>query len=161
MDDDPPPLARPPSVVDIHVSSAVGRLPLSRKRVSEIAEQVLRGERCRSAMLAITFVDDREIARLHRRHFGVAGPTDIITFQHASRVRGGPLVADVYIAPAVARENARAAGCPVREEIARLTVHGVLHALGWAHPEGEGRMRSLMWRRQARWVERLRRGAAW
>ncbi len=156
MDDDPGPRTRPPATLDIRVSSEVGRLPLGRPRVAAIAYAVLAGERCRSAALAITFVSDTTIARLHRRHLGVSGPTDIITFEHASHVRGAPLVADIYIAPSVARANAARAGCPAREELARLTIHGVLHALGWTHPDGEGRLTSRMWRRQERWVEQLR-----
>ncbi len=161
MDDDPGPGGRPRTTLDIRVSSAVGRLPLGQRRVALVAHAVLEGERQGSAALAITFIGTREMARLHRRHLGVGGPTDIITFEHASHVRGAPLVADIYIAPAVARENAQRAGCRVREELARLTVHGVLHALGWTHPEGEGRTRSAMWRRQERWVAHLRERGAW
>lgn len=161
MDDDPPAAARPPSTLDIRVSSAAGRLALGQRRVALVARAVLEGERCKAAALGITFVDAREIARLHRRHLGVSGPTDIITFEHASHVRGAPVVADIYIAPDVARDNARSAGCTAREELARLTIHGVLHALGWSHPDGDGRMRSRMWQRQERWVERLRAGGAW
>ncbi len=41
---------------------------------------------------------------------------------------------------------------PLREELIRLVVHGTLHALGRTHPEGEGRTRSPMWRRQERYV---------
>ncbi len=158
MDDDPSPARRkpPPDALDVSVSSAVGRLPLARARVAALARAVLAGEKCRSAVLAITFVGEREMARLHRRHLNVAGPTDIITFEHAQTVPGAPRVADIYISPAVARRNARSAGCSAREELARLTIHGVLHALGWEHPEGEGRLTSPMWRRQERWLERLR-----
>lgn len=160
MDDDPSP-GRAPGVLAVRVSSVAGRLPLARTRIAAIAEAVLRGERCRSAELTITCVSDRAIAQLHRRHLGADGATDIITFEHAATRRGGPVVGDIYIAPAVARRNARAAGCSWREELARLTVHGVLHALGWEHPEGEGRTRSAMWRRQERWVARLRQERCW
>lgn len=145
----------------MHVSSAVGRLPLARERVAQLARAVLEGEKCGAAMLAITFVSTREMARLHRRHLGIGGPTDIITFEHAAHVRGGPLVADIYIAPAVARENAQQAGCSAREETARLTIHGALHALGWTHPEGEGRVVSKMWKRQERWLARLGAEGYW
>jgi hypothetical protein len=34
-------------------------------------------------------------------------------------------------------------------------VHGTLHALGRDHPEGAGRTRSAMWRRQEHYVEAL------
>jgi probable rRNA maturation factor len=43
----------------------------------------------------------------------------------------------------------------MREELVRLIVHGTLHALGRDHPEGAGRTRSAMWRRQERYVEAL------
>jgi len=34
-------------------------------------------------------------------------------------------------------------------------VHGTLHVLGYAHPDGSGRTRSAMWRRQEAYVRRL------
>lgn len=128
--------------------SRVGvRVPLGMERVRAIATRVLAAERCRAAMLAITFVDERTIARLNRRHVGHAGATDIVTLEH-TQGPGGVVVGDVYIAPSVARANAQAAGHGVREEVARLTIHGVLHALGWTHPENDRRTHSPMWRRQ-------------
>lgn len=161
MDDAPSPEPTRRDGRSVHVSRSAGRLPLSRERVAAIAGRVLEGERCASAMLTITFVSDAAIARLNRRYLGHAGATDIITFEHAPAGRGGPRVGDVYIAPAVARRNAAAFGCSWREELVRLTVHGVLHALGWDHPEGEARGRSAMWRRQERWVRCLREEGKW
>ncbi len=148
---------------DVRVSSTVGRLPLARARVAAIAQAVLRGERRASAVLGVTFVSRAAIARLNRVHLGHAGPTDIITFEHASPAPGLPLVGDIYIAPAVAAANAQRLGRSTREEVARLVIHGVLHALGWEHPEGDddARTRSAMWRRQERWLSRLRDGGTW
>ena len=45
----------------------------------------------------------------------------------------------------------------LREELVRLVVHGTLHVLGYDHPDGPGRTRSAMWRRQERYVRRLMR----
>ena len=98
---------------------------------------------------------DREIAALNWRHLRHRGPTDVIAFGFAPAARGGPVVGDVYIAPAVARRNAAEHGRGVREETLRLVVHGVLHVLGYDHPAGESRYESPMWRRQ----ERLLRSA--
>jgi probable rRNA maturation factor len=66
------------------------------------------------------------------------------------------VVGDVYIAPDVARTNARSEGVSVTEELARLVVHGTLHALGYSHPEGsrEERAGSPMWKRQERLLRR-------
>ena len=59
-----------------------------------------------------------------------------------------PIIGDIYIAPEVARAQAIAHGVGVREELARLAVHGTLHVLGHDHPEGNARMASPMWKRQ-------------
>lgn len=129
------------------------RSAVSGARLAEAARVVLRGERVRHAMISITLVTSRRIAALGARHLGRGGPTDVISFGF-SRERGGPVVADIYIAPAVARENARRVGVGVREELVRLVVHGVLHALGHDHPDGDARFRSPMWRRQEALVKR-------
>jgi probable rRNA maturation factor len=140
--------------VDVTVRS--GRIPLSRARVARIASRVLRAERVRDADLSITFVSNRSIAALNRRHLGRSGPTDVISFELGGAAPGTPVVGDVYIAPDVARANARELGIPVTEELARLVVHGALHALGHSHPEGsrEERAASAMWKRQEQLLRR-------
>lgn len=130
------------------------RVPLARARVAEIARGVLRAERVPDADLSFAFVTRRAIAALNRRHLGHRGATDIITFELPA-VGGAPLSGDVYIAPEVAREHALHFGRPVREELARLVVHGTLHAIGHTHPEDASRVDSEMWRRQERYVARL------
>lgn len=140
--------------VDVAVRS--GRIPLSRSRVARIASTVLRSERVRDAELSITFVSNRSIAALNRRHLGHRGSTDVISFELGRGAPGAPVVGDIYIAPDVARDHAREAGVPVAEELARLVVHGTLHVLGYSHPEGTSidRSDSPMWRRQERLLHR-------
>ena len=67
----------------------------------------------------------------------------------------GGILGDIYICPWVAEREARARGISAREELVRLVVHGTLHAIGRDHPEGPGRTRSAMWRRQERYLEAL------
>ncbi len=140
--------------LDVQVGAAGVRVPLARARVAELARAVLRAERTGAAALSITFVTKHAIAALNRTHLGHRGPTDIITFELAPApgVLGG---GDVYICPDVAREHARRYGRPVREELARLVVHGVLHAIGHTHPEDASREQSDMWRRQERYLARF------
>jgi probable rRNA maturation factor len=124
------------------------RVPLALERVRDLAELVLRRERVDGAAISIQFVTPRVIARLHEAHLGVRGATDIVTLEHARDVPGAPVVGEVHIAPAVAAQNAVRFGERVRTEVARLVIHGVLHTLGWEHPEGATRTASPMWRRQ-------------
>ncbi len=140
----------------VDVATEGVRIPLASARVSGIAGGVLRAERVRAAMLSITFVTTRAIARLNRVHLGHRGPTDVISFGFAPDGIGALVIGDVYIAPDVARDNARAHGVGVREEIARLVVHGTLHVLGHDHPDDDaGRAASAMWRRQEALLARL------
>ena len=138
----------------VHVTSEGVRIPIARARVAGIATAVLRAEKVREAMVSIAFVSDRAIAALNRRHLGHAGATDVISFGFERAGNAAPVVGDIYIAPGVARANARRHGSGVREELARLTIHGVLHILGHDHPEGEERTGSPMWRRQERLLAR-------
>ncbi|HMA03501.1 MAG TPA: rRNA maturation RNase YbeY [Gemmatimonadaceae bacterium] len=141
--------------VSIYVSAQDVRVPLAAARVASIARATLASERVRDAMLSITFLGTPAMARLNSRHFGHRGATDVISFGYKRSRRDSPVVGDVYIAPAVARANALEHGVPVREELARLVVHGVLHVLGYEHPESERRTSSPMWKRQERVLSRV------
>lgn len=144
----------------VSVSVETTRLPISRRRVAAAAETVLRAERVRDALLSITFLSNRAMARMNADHLGHRGATDVISFAFAPAGPRAPLIGDVYIAPAVARANAHREGVGVRAELVRLVVHGVLHVLGYDHPEGAEREHSSMWRRQERLVHRILRRAA-
>lgn len=130
------------------------RLPVARARLAALAQAVLRAEGIRRALVSVAFVGARRMAALNRRHLGHRGATDIITFALGDDPACG-LVADVYICPEVARRQARDHGVGVREEVARLVVHGMLHACGWDHPDSDDRVASPMWRRQERLLQRF------
>lgn len=130
------------------------RSAISEARLIEAARLTLRAEKVKHALISITLVTKPRIAAINAKHLRHRGPTDVISFGF-SRERGAPLVADIYIAPAVARENAAANDVGIREELVRLVVHGVLHALGHDHPAGDARFRSPMWKRQELLVKRV------
>ncbi|MGA0919760.1 MAG: rRNA maturation RNase YbeY [Gemmatimonadaceae bacterium] len=136
----------------VAVQSEGVRVALARARVAAVVQGVLRAERAHSALLSVTFLTTRRMAAMNRQHLGHTGPTDVISF--GFRDAAGATIGDIYIAPEVARANARAFGRPVREELVRLVVHGTLHVLGYDHPDGEARLTSPMWRRQERYVQR-------
>jgi probable rRNA maturation factor len=102
--------------------------------------------------LSVTLLDDDGMAALNRRWKGKDAPTDVLSFPlHGD---GEPLVGDVYIGRDRAVDQAAELGEPPARELARLAVHGTLHALGWDHPE-EGRESSEMWQHQERIVRGL------
>jgi probable rRNA maturation factor len=128
------------------------RIPLPRATIRRVVLAVLAGER-RRARISVTFLGRDAMRRLNAEYKRHNEPTDVLTF--ALRDPAGEILGDVYICPWVAQREARIREVPMRQELVRLLVHGTLHALGRDHPEGPGRTRSSMWRRQERYVEAL------
>ena len=92
--------------------------------------------RIREADLAIRIVDEREGRALNRHYRGKDYATNVLSFP-AELPEGVklPLLGDLVIcAPVVARE-ASEQGKTVTAHYAHLTVHGVLHLLGWDHED--------------------------
>lgn len=118
---------------------------------------MLAWERAGNSRVDITLLSAARMRRLNRRASGRRGLTDVIAY--ALPQPDGTLWGDVYICPEAAALQSRNGGS-VDEELVRLAVHGTLHVLGYDHPDGPGRTRSAMWRRQERYVQRLRRRSA-
>lgn len=115
-----------------------------------MARRVLAWERApRTSHVDITLLSGAGMRQLNRRATGRRGLTDVIAYSLPQP--DGSLLGDIYICP----EAAAQANADMSEELVRLTVHGTLHVLGYDHPDGTGRMRSAMWRRQERYVQRL------
>jgi probable rRNA maturation factor len=121
------------------------------------------------AELSVLIVDQTYMAELNHRWMGKQGPTDVLAFPmdelDADRgpgvdpAEGEPaLLGDIVLCPEVAERQAAAAGHGTDDEIHLLTVHGVLHLLGYDHaePDEEREMFGLQdrllgaWRAQRR-----------
>ena len=132
----------------VDVSSTLRRRVVSLERARKVALLVLESEKVRNAMISIVFVSSQKIATLNSKYLKKNRPTDVIAFGFGSGSRGGAVVGDIYICPDVARTNAKAEHVSLREELDRLVVHGVLHVLGYDHPESDSRISSRMWKKQ-------------
>lgn len=92
--------------------------------------------------LSVLLVDAGTMTGLHERWMDEPGPTDVLSFP-MEEIRPGQsfdprsegLLGDVVICPAVAREQAMAAGHGARHELGVLLTHGILHLLGYDHEE--------------------------
>ncbi|KAB8287407.1 16S rRNA maturation RNase YbeY [Bifidobacterium ramosum] len=101
--------------------------------------------------LTILFVDPEPIAELHERWMNLEGPTDVMSFP-MDELRPGDgktvmegVLGDLVICPWVAAQQAAAAGHSTLEEMMLLTIHGILHLLGYDHvgPDQERQMFGL------------------
>ena len=69
----------------------------------------------------VLLISDRRIAGLHRRFHKIAGPTDVITFQHG----------EIFISTQTAARHAAEFGTSTMREIELYLLHGLLHLHGF------------------------------
>ena len=140
-------------MISVHVNVPPGT-GVPRALVEQAVREVLRNESVERAELSVTFLDDPGIVALHDRYLGRSGPTDVLSF--ALHGDGEDPVGDIYVGREQGVRQAREAGVEPGEEMVRLAVHGVLHALGYDHPKGLGRADSEMFRLQERVLAKVR-----
>jgi probable rRNA maturation factor len=116
--------------VDAPRLAELSRFVLDRLRVHPLAE------------LSILAVDTATMTTLHEQWMDESGPTDVLSFP-MDELRPGAddrepeqgLLGDVVLCPAVARDQAAAAGHSTDDELDLLCTHGILHLLGYDHAE--------------------------
>lgn len=96
-----------------------------------------------SAEISVRFVDDKEIRLLNLKHRENDSSTDVLSFPlgiegvyDINNDTGAQLLGDIVISVEHAVEQAERYGHTLQREIAYLTVHSMLHLLGYDHEEG-------------------------
>lgn len=104
--------------------------------VRKVLESVVKKERLEDALFNIILVDNNYIHRLNKEYRGIDRPTDVISFaledekEMSSPVR---ILGDIYISIDKIKEQSEAYGHSYLREFAFLSVHGLLHLLGYDH----------------------------
>jgi probable rRNA maturation factor len=102
--------------------------------------------------LGLRLTDDAEIQQLNTDYRQQPKPTDVLSFAALEIDLPGaetlhqyqPLyLGDIIISVETAARQAQAAQHSLAQEIAWLTAHGLLHLLGWDHPDKASLMRML------------------
>jgi probable rRNA maturation factor len=112
-------------------------------RIIEVAEfSLLKMGIHPDSELSISLVDEIEMSSLHMRWLDESGPTDVLSFpmdelKPFSATSGPGMLGDIVLCPEYAKPQAKRAGHSIQEELELLTVHGVLHLLGFDHREIE------------------------
>src|SRR5580704_3226813 len=92
-----------------------------------------------SAELSMVLLDTAAMADLHMRWMDLPGPIDELEpgGRPDAPEPGPSMLGDIVLCPEFAAEQAAAAGHSLGHELALLTIHGVLHLLGYDHAEQE------------------------
>ena len=101
-------------------------LPASRPQLRRWVQAALEAD----AELVVRFVGREESRQLNHQYRGKDRPTNVLTFDYAHE----PVVqADIVICLPVLQDEAHAQNKPLRNHLAHLVIHGVLHAHGMDH----------------------------
>jgi len=140
--------------VDVKELARLSRFVMDRMRVHPQAE------------LCVKLVDEATIAQLNEHWMEKEGPTDVLAFP-MDELRPGlvneepeeGVLGDLVLCVDIAERQAREAGHRTEDEVDLLTVHGILHLLGYDHaePEEHKEMFGLQARLLAEW-QGARRG---
>lgn len=118
-------------------------------------EETLRFEECDfGAEVSVTIVDNEEIQRINKEQRDIDNPTDVLSFpmlffdedgnaeieEFELLENGNVFLGDIVISAERAKEQSEIYGHSFKREMAFLTVHSMLHLLGYDHvdtSEGE------------------------
>ncbi len=126
----------------IYFHNATRKSGVDVRTLKRVAEQLLVALDERGSSLSLSLVNDRAIQELNRVHRGKDLPTDVLSFplaQSADPSRIERMLGDVVISIETARRQAADYDAPLRDEVHRLLIHGILHVLGHDHEEGTQR----------------------
>jgi probable rRNA maturation factor len=135
--------------LDVNRLAALSRFVMDQLRVHPLAE------------LCIKAVDEPTMATLNEQWMEKEGPTDVLAFPmdelRPGLVNDEPeegVLGDLVLCPSLAAGQAKTAGHSLLAELDLLTVHGILHLLGYDHaePEEHKEMFGLQSRLLAEWV---------
>jgi probable rRNA maturation factor len=126
--------------------------PLDVALFTALAERTLTMEGAPAGSVSVVLTDDATVQSLNREYRGLDEPTDVLSFGLSGLARSldeepaapfvtpaGALleIGEVIVAVPYAARQAEQRGRDVRDELALLVVHGVLHLLGHDHAEPE------------------------
>lgn len=109
--------------------------------------------------LGLSFIDDSKMAALNQTWRHRSGPTDVLAFATAEAAPP-PLannppqereLGDILVALPTASRQAQASAWTLKQELGWLISHGLLHLLGWDHPDDD-RLQDML-RQQMRLLE--------
>lgn len=94
--------------------------------------------------VSVSFVDDEEIQKLNLEYRGKDASTDVLSFPLGENgvydinpESGAMCLGDIVISMETAARQAESFGHSLRREVGFLTVHSMLHLLGYDHEESK------------------------
>lgn len=110
------------------------------EKVNELISYAVKREKLENAIFNVIIVDNIKIHELNKEYRGIDRVTDVISFALEDfhdidlEIR---MLGDIYISYEKAKEQADCYGHSYLRELSFLTIHGLLHLLGYDHMKKE------------------------
>ncbi len=105
--------------------------------LDDVIKRVMKHEKVKSANFSIVFVDEEKIQYLNKNYRNIDKVTDVISFAFEDNAKivynSIRFLGEIYICIPRMMEQAVSYGHSEERELAFLTVHGLLHLLGYDH----------------------------
>ena len=106
------------------------------EKIKEAIEKTLEIEKVKNAEFNIILVDNKKIRELNRVYRDIDKETDVISFaleDNEDIKLEKRILGDIYISCDMAEKQAKEYGHSTLREFSFLSVHGLLHLLGYDH----------------------------
>ncbi|MBP7222005.1 MAG: rRNA maturation RNase YbeY [Sedimentibacter sp.] len=106
--------------------------------IERAVEAVLTEEECDGNFeISVSFVTNEEIKKLNKEYRNVDNETDVLSFPMNEEFDGVTILGDIVISTQKIIEQADDFGHSPEREMIYLTVHSMLHLLGYDHMEND------------------------
>ena len=104
----------------------------------KLIEFALKHENLTNVTFNVIFVDNKTIRELNKNYRNIDRETDVISFaledgEGNINFEFGRLLGDIYICVSKMKDQAKEYGHSIKREMGFLTIHGLLHLLGYDH----------------------------
>ena len=132
------------------------------RRLRRSLSRLLKWLQREDAEISLLLVDDEQIRGLNRDYFQKDHPTNVISFSMLEGDFGAlnpQILGDIVISVDRALRDALEGDIPLMDEIEFLTIHGLLHLLGYNHENTSSQEAEQMYVRERELFLQLRRYA--
>ena len=109
--------------------------------INELMQYTLKYEKVENAEFNIIIIDNQRIKEINKEYRGIDKETDVISFALEDSkdfiYEDFRLLGDIYISLDKVKEQSKLYNHSFLRELAFLSVHGLLHLLGYDHMEKE------------------------
>lgn len=132
--------------VKIFIRNLQKKIPVYPAGIKKSIFKALVNEGVKKGEITVSFVNDKQIARLNSKYLKISSPTDVLSFNLAlGLTKPDAILADIIVSAETAMRNSKIYKTTPSYELNLYSVHGLLHILGY---DDHSRMKRITMRKK-------------